>query len=172
LLWRPSRREGDKQEGEMTEAFNTLLRSGSLPGAVVFAVALIIGPGMAMANWEFTRWGMTVNEVERASRYSAIKNGQGYGCMLEIHDPYTFRGVRFSVVKFCFDDETLLESVDLLASVAAYGAIEKSLRRAYGPPQIPRGVDQLSSSWTDTERGDRIDLSLAENTVVTYSQAP
>jgi hypothetical protein len=156
----------------MKEAFNTLLRSGSLPGAVVFAIALLIGHGMALANWEFTRWGMTVNEVERASRYSAIKNGQGYGCMLEIHDPYTFRGVRFSVVKFCFDDETLLESVDLLASVAAYGAIEKSLRRAYGPPQIPRGVDQLSSSWTDTERGDRIDLSLAENTVVTYSQAP
>jgi len=156
----------------MKKAFNTLLRSGSLLGAIVFTVALMIGPGMALANWEFTRWGMTVNEVERASRYSAIKNGQGYGCMLEIHDPYTFRGVRFSVVKFCFDDETLLESVDLLASVAAYGAIEKSLRRAYGPPQIPRGVDQLSSSWTDTERGDRIDLSLAENTVVTYSQAP
>ena len=63
----------------MKEAFNTLLRSRSLPGAVVFAVALIIGHGMALANWEFTRWGMTVNEVERASRYSAIPNGQGYG---------------------------------------------------------------------------------------------
>ena len=79
----------------MKEAFNTLLRSRSLPGlrsrslpgAVVFAVALLIEHGMALANWEFTRWGMTVNEVERASRYSAIKNGQGYGCMLEIHDP-------------------------------------------------------------------------------------
>jgi hypothetical protein len=156
----------------MKEAFNTLLRSRSLPGAVVFAVALMIGPAMALANWEFTRWGMTVNEVERASRYSAIKNGQGYGCMLEIHDPTTFLGVRFSLVKFCFDDETLLESVDLLAGVNAYGAIEKALRRAYGAPQIPRGVDQLSSSWTDKERGNRIDLSLAENTVVTYSQAP
>jgi hypothetical protein len=156
----------------MKKGFNTLLRSGSLPGAVVFAVALMIGPAMALAHWEFTRWGMTVNEVERASRYSAIKNGQGYGCMLQINGPYTFLGVRFSLVKFCFDDETLLESVDLLASVNAYGAIERSLRRAYGPPQIPRGVDQLSSSWTDKERGDRIDLSLAENTVVTYRQAP
>ena|SRR5690349_10401462 len=61
----------------MKEAFDTLLQSQSLPGAVVFAVTLIIGSGMALANWEFTRWGMTVNEVERASRYSAIKNGQG-----------------------------------------------------------------------------------------------
>jgi hypothetical protein len=60
----------------MKEAFNTL-RSRSLPGAVVFAIALLIGPAMALANWEFTRWGMTVNEVERASRYSAIKSGQG-----------------------------------------------------------------------------------------------
>ena len=152
----------------MKEAFNTLLRSGSLPGAVVFAVALMIGPGMALANWEFTRWGMTVNEVERASHYSAIRTGQGYGCMLQINGPYTFLGVRFSLVKFCFDDETLLESVDLLASVNAYGAIERNLRRAYGPPQLARGVDQLNSSWTDTERGDRIDLLLAENTVVTY----
>ena len=92
----------------MTEAFNTL-RSGSLPGAIVFAVALMIGPGMALANWEFTRWGMTVDEVERASHYSAIPNGQGYGCMLQINGPYTFLGVRFSLVKFCFDDETLLE---------------------------------------------------------------
>ena len=156
----------------MKEAFSTLLRSRSLPGAVVFAVALMIGHGMALANWEFTRWGMTVNEVERASRYSAIKNGQGYGCMLEIHDPTTFLGVRFRLVKFCFDDETLLESVDLIAGVNAYSGIEKALRRAYGPPHILRGADQLSSSWSDTERGDRIDLSLAENTVVTYRQAP
>src|SRR3954454_18127430 len=122
----------------MKEAFNTL-RSRSLPGAVVFAVALIIGSGMALANWEFTRWGMTVNEVERASHYSAIKNGQGYGCMLEIHDPTTFLGVRFSLVKFCFDDATLLESVDLLTSVTAYSSIEKALRRTYEPPQLPRG---------------------------------
>jgi hypothetical protein len=68
---------------------------------------------------------MTVNEVERASHYSAIRTGQGYGCMLQINGPYTFLGVRFSLVKFCFDDETLLESVDLLASVTAYGAIER-----------------------------------------------
>ena len=156
----------------MKEAFSTLLRSRSLPGAVVFAIALLIGHGMALANWEFTRWGMTVNEVERASHYSAIRTGQGYGCMLQINGPYTFLGVRFSLVKFCFDDETLLESVDLLASVNAYSTVERNLLRAYGPPQIPRGVDQLSSSWTDTERGDRIDLSLAENTVVTYRQAP
>jgi hypothetical protein len=109
----------------MKEAFNTL-RSRSLPGAVVFAIALLIGPAMALANWEFTRWGMTVNEVERASHYSAIRTGQGYGCMLQINGPYTFLGVRFSLVKFCFDDETLLESVDLLASVNAYGAVERS----------------------------------------------
>ena len=37
-------------------------------GAVVCLIALIIGPATAMADWEFTRWGMTVNEVERASR--------------------------------------------------------------------------------------------------------
>jgi hypothetical protein len=92
--------------------------------------------------------------------------------MLQINDPYTFLGVRFSLVKFCFDDETLLESVDLLASVNAYSTLERNLRRAYGPPQLPRGVDQRSSSWTDPERGDRIDLSLTENTVVTYRQAP
>jgi hypothetical protein len=158
----------------MKEAFNTLLRSRLLSGAVVFvfAIALMIGSGMALANWEFTRWGMTVNEVERASRYSASPNGQGYGCMLQINGPYTFLGVRFSLVKFCFDDETLLKSIDLLAGATVYGAIEKTLRRTYGPPQILRGVDQLSSSWIDTERGDRIDLSLGENTVVTYSQAP
>jgi len=76
----------------MKKGFNTLLRSGSLPGAVVFAVALMIGPAMALAHWEFTRWGMTVNEVERASRYSAIPNGQGYGCMLQINGPYTLSG--------------------------------------------------------------------------------
>ena len=58
MLWLPSRREGDEQEGEMKEAFNTL-RSRSLPGAVVFAIALLIGHGMALANWEFARWGMT-----------------------------------------------------------------------------------------------------------------
>jgi len=86
--------------------------------------------------------------------------------------PTTFLDIRFSLVKFCFDSATLLDSVALLVGVSAYSTVERNLRRAYGPPQIPRGVDQLSSSWTDTERGDRIDLSLTENTVVTYRQAP
>jgi hypothetical protein len=139
---------------------------------IVFAVSLIIAPNTVRADWEFTRWGMTVNEVERASHYSAIKNGQGYGCMLEIHDPYTFLGVRFSLVQFCFNRETLLESVVLLASASAYSAIERTLRRAYGPPQLQRDIDKPGSSWTDKEHGDRIDLSRAEKTVVTYSQAP
>jgi hypothetical protein len=92
--------------------------------------------------------------------------------MLQITGPYNFLGVRFSLVRFCFDDETLLKSVDLLAGANAYSTVERNLRRAYGPPQLSGGVDQLSSSWTDKERGDRIDLSLAENTVVTYRQAP
>jgi hypothetical protein len=140
--------------------------------AVVFAVSLIIVPTIAQADWEFTRWGMTVNEVERASRYSAIKNGQGYGCMLEIHDPYTFLGVRFSLVQFCFDDDTLLESVNLLANLNAYSVIERNFRRIYGHPQMQTDLDKLRSSWTDKEHGNRIDLSRTEKTVVTYSQAP
>jgi hypothetical protein len=86
--------------------------------------------------------------------------------------PTTFLGVRFSLVKFCFDSATLLDSVALLVGVSAYSTVERNLRRAYGPPQIPRGVNQLSSSWIDKERGDRIDLSRAENTVVTYRPAP
>jgi hypothetical protein len=62
----------------MTEAFNTLLRSGSLPGAVVFAVALIIGPAMARANWEFTRWGMTVNEVQEHPGTAPLKAARAF----------------------------------------------------------------------------------------------
>jgi len=44
---------------------------------------------------------------------------------------YTFLGVRCSLVKFCFDDATLLDSVDLLASVnegSAPGVRQTTLR--------------------------------------------
>jgi hypothetical protein len=141
-------------------------------GAVVCLIALIIGPATAMADWEFTRWGMTVNEVERASRYSAIMNGQGFGCLLEMPGPITFQGVRFDRVLFCFDDSTLLESVDLIADAKAYDSVERRLRSTYGPPQLGRSADLPERYWTDTELGDVIQLSRTEKTVVTYSQAP
>ena len=41
--------------------------------------------------------------------------------------PTTFLGVRFSLVKFCFDSATLLDSVALLVGVSAYSTVEGNL---------------------------------------------
>jgi hypothetical protein len=141
--------------------------------AVAVMAALIVASTSVQADWEFTRWGMTVTEVERASRFSAIRTGLGYGCMMQMQGPYTFLGVRFDLVRFCFDDDTLLESVDLLVKASAYDALDKTLRRAYGPSQPPRGVDDKPGpSWTDLEHDNRIDLFRAEGTILTYRQPP
>jgi hypothetical protein len=47
--------------------------------------------------------------------------------------PTTFLGIRFSLVKFCFDNATLLDSVDLLASVrsAQFVLDRQGARRSY-----------------------------------------
>jgi hypothetical protein len=137
---------------------------------LVFAATLIIVPATALADWEFTRWGMTADEVEKASRYSAIRNGLGYGCLMQMDGPYTFQGVPFQLIRFCFDDETLLESVALLTRANAYGTVERNLRKTYGPPQSTRRVDKPDPLWMDAENRNEISLSRAEGTVLTYHQ--
>lgn len=140
--------------------------------ALAFAATLIIIPVAALADWEFTRWGMTTTEVEKASRYSAVRNGLGYGCMMQMEGPYTFQGVAFQLIRFCFDDEALLESVVLLAKANSYGTVERNLQKAFGLPQSTRSADKPGPSWIDEERRNEIRLSREEGTVLIYRQGP
>ncbi|WP_158046789.1 hypothetical protein [Skermanella pratensis] len=141
-------------------------------GSFAFFVALVFGPATSLAHWEFTRWGMTVDEVQRASRYDAILNGQGFGCLLEMPGPVQFQGSRFDKVLFCFDDDTLLRGVELVADATAYAGIEKTLQRAYGPPMLRRSLDMPERYWSHPESGDMILLSQDGKAVVTYREAP
>ncbi|UEM02408.1 hypothetical protein JL101_020775 [Skermanella rosea] len=141
-------------------------------GSFAFLAALLLGPATGLANWEFTRWGMTVDEVQRASRYDAILNGQGFGCLLEMPGPIRFQGSRFDKVLFCFDDDTLLRRVELVADASAYAAIERTLQQAYGAPRLRRSLDMPERYWSHPESGDMVQLSLEENAVVTYREAP
>jgi hypothetical protein len=135
----------------------------------VLGVALIAWPALAFGNWEFTRWGMSIAELERASRYSVIRNGQGYGCLAEIAGPVTFQGTRYQRVRFCFDSEALLESVELVADPKAYDAVEHSLNRVYGPSRLQRSAEALVPQWIDDEGGNIIRLSRENGVVVTMS---
>lgn len=141
-------------------------------GSFAFLAALLLGPATGLADWEFTRWGMTVDEVQRASRYDAVLNGQGFGCLLEMPGPLQFQGSRFDKVLFCFDDDTLLRRVELVADATAYAAIERSLQRTYGQPRLRRSLDMPERYWSPPEGGDMVQLSLDGKAIVTYREAP
>jgi hypothetical protein len=130
---------------------------------------MTIWPAVALADWEFARWGMTVDEVLMASRYSAIPNGQGYGCLAEMPGPVTFQGARYGRVKFCFDSNTLLEAVELVAEPNAFHDVEKSLNKAYGPSRQQRNADTWVAQWKDGEGGNAVRLARGATTVVTIS---
>lgn len=115
----------------------------------IVAVALIAAPLSATADWQYTKWGMTVNEVVRASNGLAVAGDDPKKTVRAPKDgpillralargPYEASGLRF-VVNFLFNEQDKkLGRVDLElqdADEAKSNRIEAQLEDVYGVPE-------------------------------------
>lgn len=147
------------------------MRALGLIAAVAFAMA-----APAHADWQFTRWGMSLDEVVAAGegRVARIAADQvdaestmvGTECRAQINGPYELAGTTYSKVNLCFDG-TGLARVMLYADEWDYGAVDRALVSALGEP-----VDETplpSKTFIDREKGNTIRLLRFSVTVLEYT---
>lgn len=148
------------------------MRSAIISGAIALAFA-----GPAHADWEYTKWGMTVDQAIKASggkakAYSAAESASkstfiGQKCLAG-YNGHVVAGHSFEV-RFCFDQAQKLTSVSLYAPREDFYSIDRDLRSAFGSPVMDSGGSIPSVIWNDTAKGNSLKLTLVSSAILEYT---
>lgn len=132
----------------------TALRRAALAFTAALALSAIASP--ALADWQWTRWGMTPAEVTAAA---AGKVRQTEPQTLVLTEPVTVAGIEFPYVGFRFE-EGGLQLVAMQASFVHFDRIDGALAAAYGPAiaSSPSGPNGKSRTYLDRAGGNTIAL--------------
>jgi hypothetical protein len=142
--------------------------------------ALVLVPGVAQAEWQYTRWGMTPHEVLRASNGAARlvteirpRPGVEYPGLKGSHSTTS---TEFET-RFFFSGNQLdrITLRPLAASEETVELMERRLRQKYGSPlELVAEERARTLVWIDEERRNRIALRVEDKArgraaAVTYS---
>lgn len=117
----------------------------------------------AQADWQYTRWGMTLPELQAASpaglvvrdlpRHSTPQS------TIRASSTYEASGMRFTA-RFGFDQRSRLNRVSLTLSDASQcSALRESLRSVYGWPDVRNQTRAFNlDRWRDVRGGQMITL--------------
>lgn len=117
-----------------------------MPASIfVFALALAIGlVHPAMANWQFTKWGMTPEQVIAASGGKAsmtsaenLRSRSAGSLTAKVEMPYSVGEFEFRA-DFSFDQNNQLAEVTLNLKKGTMSALRVALEQKYGAA-LPRG---------------------------------
>jgi hypothetical protein len=133
--------------------------------ATLFSIEIINGM-QASADWEFTRWGMTPEQVIAASQGRAIADPAprqrlpkwvAVECKIGLTS-YRINEFRFWV-HFCFDLRNLLAAIYLYAPESDFISLDRALHSNFGPP-INQKDDGLwvERSWNDQMKYNSVRL--------------
>lgn len=133
---------------------------------LVTAVALLaLFPGSALADWQFTRWGMSVDEVREAAREAGRITddpaSRGDDTIIMIR-PYLIAEINFGVA-FIFDKKTQrLRSIGMCVSDEIFGwagrvQVKTALLQSLGKPESDEvGPGFNVSVWKDQARNNTV----------------
>lgn len=145
--------------------------------AILGALAICLFGASAKADWQFTKWGMTPDEVVMASEGAASKfppnevscKFEGTICQARMPGfqapPYVFEA------RFGFTEARALNTVVLITTADKFEALDRALRGNYGAPIDATNGDMLASRmWKDTATGNQVRLvRFVDETYVQYS---
>ncbi len=132
--------------------------------AITFlATAVIIGP--AAADWRYAKWGMTVEQLIRASGGEAKPLGAATNevCAFNDQTPVAIaKNVKideftFNVV-FCIGGQVTLTSVALESTANNYNSVRAALLAKYGRPVSDERGDIVVTVWNDVKSGNLVRL--------------
>lgn len=116
----------------------------------------------ARADWQNTRWGMTPQQVMKATGGATIQNASG----LEM--PYTTGPYRFRA-QFIFDGSGRLEMVDLhLENLEMAFQLMGDMKAKYGKP-VEDGSDRVMYGYKWLTSSDLIVLAIVGKTTATLA---
>ena len=134
------------------------------------------------ADWDFTKWGMSLNQVVTASggrartltpdRAKAESSFIGLSCQAQIASPYTLAGLSFQKVNFCFDGDGRLQSVDLYTGGNDFEQVDRTLAAAFGAPAKSEGGSLPERIYVDRAKGNSLRLIRVSSTILSYRPIP
>jgi hypothetical protein len=131
--------------------------------AAAVIVALLSMPMAAQADWQYTKWGMNIEAVARASQGALRvptmeeRRAETIGSEPELIGPYRTSG--FAFTSYFYFGQSGLRMVMLIAIDALQTrAIVESLRGLYGEPvEVSRVVSLVKSRWRDDRSNNSIE---------------
>lgn len=127
--------------------------------SLVLAAGLLAAPTLAHADWQWTRWDMTSDQVIAASKGALTRQAprpgaRVHGWEMLANGQVEYEGFRFNSEFFFDADGKALKVVRLtLADVNECAALEKRMRKLYGEPvdkSLSMGSLQMKSlMWAD-----------------------
>ena len=116
----------------------------------------------AQADWQYTKWNMTREQVLAAAQGDAHADQVTKPRDRKIGDldcslvgRYAAEGIQFKS-NFCFDKAARLKLVTLVPPYGTCHTLEKKLRAVYGKPS--RGADTEIYVWRDAKKRNRVQL--------------
>jgi hypothetical protein len=145
-------------------------------------------PGASLADWEFTKWGMTEPQVLAAGRGKQLNPTAGNetvapytdmnaSCTLKMSG-YEFAGFVFDRIEFCFSKNTakLVGVYLVLNDSNKFSALDKAMSGSMGPPvQDTRGGQSRIQSrlFNDLKKGNSVLLmNMDVSVTLTYRPLP
>ncbi|MBO1022836.1 hypothetical protein IPV08_23025 [Methylobacterium sp. SD274] len=131
---------------------------------VVYTVVFLLYVTQANADWQYTRWGMTVDEVNEASGKSlttyrddseAKSNNQSL-----LIGGYKSDDIHFNTYFRFGKTSKLLETIILKAAPKLCGRVESRLIQTYGKPFKTDNIDKVlvSHQWFDRANNNKVDF--------------
>jgi hypothetical protein len=132
---------------------------GTMRTLSLFGVALAVWSGPAAANWQYTRWGMSPDQVIAASKNKAhtasdpAMHGTDEARNL-LDGKYQSQGFDFDI-NFLFDPSNKLSHVNLhLVTPADCPKLQGRLSNIYGPPKTSATPIVSFAKWWDKRHGN------------------
>ena len=142
------------------------------PSAALLILIGACGAAPAMADWEYTKWGMTPEQVASASKGAVTVLEPNQRKRIEeakmesgAEGTFTDGALRLHVA-FSFDTGgTGLVAVGYNAlDPAQNGLLQDWLVRKYGPPQSKSGIPAIGLSTWDWAKPDEIEMNVTKGT--------
>ena len=128
---------------------------------IVTAAAALFGSA-AQADWQYTRWGMTMDEVVVASKGRATRpkkpNTVEDGSILNLLSaPYTANRLKFKAEFWFAEEDRRLSSVRLsLIKISQCPDMRGALTNVYGPAEKSKTSLGEFLRWWDRDNGNDI----------------
>jgi hypothetical protein len=135
------------------------------PGVAILTGLLLASAAVSQADWEYTTWGMTVDEVRQASQGRArdndpTKHDIRAGSRSLLQAPYDAYGWHFTA-RLLFNTRTnRLDEVSLEAQGGCDGVrLARAVQQTYGPPTSTTTYGTIKvTSWDHTPHNTRLDV--------------